>query len=1102
MRHRNHKILGSASGMLFGLAVAFCTAASAQDRMFFTGIVEENSDTATPQVLLIWGPFENQIPDEITGFRLYRRTPPGVGGFTLIAETSRALATVPEIEGLFTEAGEGVRRRDIQDWAFMDSDGAAVTGTAVYQHVHDVLSRTPIDEDYNPLHQIIFPRMNANVARSIGLAYFDRTALSGTAYEYMLTGLVGSSETKPLGKTQVDTTAEDILPAPIKFDQILVGGCDAIGRGIDDRRVHFSWDLSPAPEFIRERILTYGYDIYRADSDLGLLPEDIRNMAISNTLHPGLTRINEIAIIASGAPPTEGRDSFLAIDEGDIDNFDYLQRGRTYFYYLVCRDLSGKYSRAAGPLEARVPDSLAPPAPWAVRTEEIKDAVTPSIPRLQIVWEEMNKANWIRQYGSGRTFANAPPYAKSTELYFVPKGTVAMDRANHREVDLDVATYCILSFDTREGAQNWGVDTDGDKWPDNVEEDIGTDRCDGTSHPAGNPPELIAEIPVGDLTSLRTLKNGQKQRFFVDTTPTPNNMVWWYKIYAIDEFGNQSPLSPPIRGVLFDRDQPDVNAGICRDVCVYSLIPSTACSPTSGIPIQILDTTSNAVASTARAYLRCEKEGRDERAPPTVNYLLLAEREFREKKADFRILDLEDQCNKVCPDDPLIPQKGVAQYVVRCYDANGRLLGTSDPFSGNICVPDPIRCFELREDCRCRPVGPGEVLLPSDPLEICVELQPGCRARIFHELNGNMTPFKTILATGAIVQDYCETLDLRAIVPSGACIGVRVFSKNNVGSPIHYLNCFLLPPLSGGKPDRPLMHSVDPSGMEDAPEFTVRWAAQEEGLSAFVLQMDCDGLVRYKTYWISDPELSYSNGLYKVVLDLNLATELNVDCCIRVRALDKVLTSSDWSEVLCETWETEPPDALPWPPVPETPRGEDFFAYYLTKFPYPRPVLVLSGDLGPLIPPECLSPIPGKGFSEGFLQPILFFCPGICDQLRAANRFGEFIVYRQKMGEDFVQVGPLVDTFWCFREKAQGTIKERLDDPYIYLTNPPVVNIEPPPIRPDVDGLRLIYADPYPCKFGETYRWQLVVVDPMTGEGVSVHYSNWLTITPLMPPAK
>ncbi|MCE7909141.1 MAG: hypothetical protein DYH02_12360, partial [Candidatus Omnitrophica bacterium COP1] len=106
---------------------------------------------------------------------------------------------------------------------------------------------------------------------------------------------------------------------------------------------------------------------------------------------------------------------------------------------------------------------------------------------------------------------------------------------------------------------------------------------------------------------------------------------------------------------------------------------------------------------------------------------------------------------------------------------------------------------------------------------------------------------------------------------------------------------------------------------------------------------------------------------------------------------------------------------------------------------------------------------------------------------------------RQEEGKDFVQVSPLIDTFWCYRTDSRDPLglivsTETLDDPYIYLAGPMPAFIQPPAIRPQVDGLRLVFADNYPCKRGTKVRYQVMVVDPTTGEGTAMHYSNWLNI--------
>lgn len=1069
--------------------------AIAEDRLYFTGMVEKNLLTGTNQVLLVWGPLEQSIPSDITAFRLYRR--PAIGSFALIGEISRTLVDVPTMQTFFEEPGEELRLQDIQAWAD-GASGGTVSGSAVYPYLHGILSATPGSPDYNPIRNVFLSRMNLDVARSLGLAYIDRSIIVVGNYEYMITGVAGTTETLPLGKTVVNSSVDDVLPSPNDFEQVFVGGCSLIGRGIDDRRIHFRWDVPEQPENLRLRILTYGYDIYRSETNLGLGPNDLRAMQLAGTFNPALTKVNQQPIIVAGQAPTEGRESFLAIDEGNPSNFEFLERGLTYYYYLVARDLTGKYSQSTLVLEAMVPDSMPPPAPWGVRAEEIKDPIVTTTPRIQLVWDEINTANYLRQYGTKKTFLTPPAYAAPSELYYVPEGEPPFAR-NYRETDLDFTQYLVFRFSTQEEAQSWGADSDLDYWPDEIEDASGTDKCDSANHPAGNPPQLAAIVNQSDATSLRTLQNGIKQRFFIDATPMPDNHVYWYRLIAIDQFDNQSPLSPPVRGVLWDRTQPEPVTSVIVERCTYRVKRRDDCPrDNQNSRFRFYDVTKSQKSAKVCLYEVCAERESPPGTKPGDRLILIMCREMIRGEAFIAVKDLERYCESLCGDRGTQGRR----FVVRYYDEKGSILASSEYFFAVLCQFEVPMCFELIEFCEPGPNHPGETLDPNEPIDVCVQLEPGERARVFHELNGKMTAFDQILApvTAASAQIYCLTADLTAIVPAGACIGVRVFSKNNVGSYIKYLNCVNLPTT---EPEAPLMHSVDPAGTAALPRFFVRWAAQSEGLSAFVLSQEKNGSIKYETYWINDPNLKYNNGLYEVEVNLNPATDLNQEFCYRARAVDKTLRGSPWSETLCGTWEKEPGDHLTWPPVPETPVGSGILTYFLNVDAYAQPILVLSDDLTDSLNLfercEVRMPPCRDTKEKPCLQSIPFNCVGICDQLRAANKFGKFIVFRQEQGNDFVQVSPLIDTFWCYRQTSKnpnGAIisMEHLDDPFIYLTSPLINFIFPVSIRTEVSGLRLVFADNYPCKRGTKIRYQVMVVDPGTGEGTAMHYSNWLDI--------
>ena len=69
-----------------------------------------------------------------------------------------------------------------------------------------------------------------------------------------------------------------------------------------------------------------------------------------------------------------------------------------------------------------------------------------------------------------------------------------------------------------------------------------------------------------------------------------------------------------------------------------------------------------------------------------------------------------------------------------------------------------------------------------------------------------------------------------------ACLGLRVFSKNHVGSAMLYLPCV---PVKSAPPEAPLIEGVFSNGSETAPTFEVRWSAQREG----------DLCLHHQSYW-------------------------------------------------------------------------------------------------------------------------------------------------------------------------------------------------------------------------------------------------------------
>jgi len=186
--------------------------------------------------------------------------------------------------------------------------------------------------------------------------------------------------------------------------------------------------------------------------------------------------------------------------------------------------------------------------------------------------------------------------------------------------------------------------------------------------------------------------------------------------------------------------------------------------------------------------------------------------------------------------------------------------------------------------------------------------------------------------------------------------------------------------------------------------------------------------------------------------------------------------------------------------------ADQLTAFYMETAPDEKdegvPVIVLSEDLSARLTAE----------NSGCVDDLIN-CPGadpkipcldgtgqsvngcrLCDLARSSMLLDHFIVYRQVEGEDFIQVGPLVEKIHCVIDDT-GTVRvDTLDDPFVYL-----IDIKSGAVAGGVDpagvtGARLIFRDRYPHMIGSRVRYKVLLIDPGTGEIKQVQESNWVEI--------
>ncbi len=1052
--------------LILGVIITAGTA-FAGNMLYFGGFSTQNSATGNMDVLIVWGELEGSIPETVTGFNVYRKPyTPGdfsTTGATLLDGVNSVAGNTTAIDSIFNEPGEALQKNDVMELM------TSMTGEEITDGIFaDRLSLILANSEFK---KFLLSRFSRNIARLLGKAYVDRNPGSGE-FTYFIKGILsGGGETKPLGMTTVNTSSETVLPVPDDFRQVLAVDCSELNKGIDHERVHFNWNLPASPEMMALNTMIYGYDIYRSETGGDL---DLRTGIPSH-----LTKVNPLPVVVAGNSAESGPDAYLAYDDGGaMDNGDGLNGGDTRYYYLVARDLTGRYSETAGPIEVVIPDKKAPVMPWNVHTQRREIDVTGTMtPMMVVLWDQINPVNYIKNYGRNRSVCTS----SNKEICLVenPK-QCGVNRPFC--VDIDVQRYLVYRFDSFENARNWGTDSDGDLWPD----DVDSDPCD-PKIPGGVPGQIIARIDQDEPVSTETLGIGKKINMFIDTTPAADNTVFWYRVSAVDAAGNQSPLSPPQRAALWDRTQPEVNAVLSIERCDYTATYSGCTAPADpDARLIVKDTTGN--AKWFELYETC-RTGAQITSP--VRMLYRGKMEGDEATITSSDLGNYSESTSSCNSKTI-------HYIVRFYNSTIQYLGESEAFH----LPDFLSgfggCVTLSRACSYVEYTPYDTLIPAvipgEPLDVCATLKPGESARILRKTGGKMTPLKTIANNTDTGAKICETIDVTGIVATNACMGVRVMSPNGVGSKITYFHCV---PVLAGPPEKPIMEKVEKNGTEAEPSFNVTWSAQSEGIAAFTVEkVSENGGAGYETFWDLTPDPA--TGQFTCTMAVDPST-IDEKWCFKVRAMDKILQLSDWSGEKCKVWNTPvETESLKWPSVSPMADAGTVTAFVVAGENIP--VIDLSGDLVQALTdyePHCADTksydIPDCSEAGTCFTEATFNCD-MCGLIKSWNRLGKFVVYRQEENKPFVQVSPLVSTFHCFLFNSPT---RALQDPMVFMQHygaGSVATVSEGSVSDIEETTRLIFADWYPHKSGSKVRYKVVSFGSSSGEPEREYTSGWLTM--------
>jgi len=823
---------------------------------------------------------------------------------------------------------------------------------------------------------------------------------------------------------------------------------------------------------------------------------------------PGYERVNNEPILISGNASHEilhedvgswnpGFSQFM--ETPDLLLSAGLEPGDSRLYYLVPRDFTGNYGDTVG-IIVTVPDSDAPPAPWAVRSvEHVGNPLTTVDDELFISWDQVDVLGYHRRHQHGRVYCNLNTARLDQELRFVPEGKNCDDHPNF-VVDLDVDHYLVYRFENQHEAGQF-TDTDGDgrsdrgeRIPANVTDSdltrttIGT-ACNSASFPtvAVTPNRLVEKVLASTATSRAS---GRKVLEFHDPTPSTNKgQVYWYRLASVDSSGNLSGLSSPVRGFFPDSDLPPrINPSTItfgREICTYQVIQTETFFEFA------VDQTRD--ADSVRVDCGEPVSGGGPLFSTTFPIVTLA-------SGDAGVEPNTEQC---------------AQLTQNCRDltmsvdylqGGQSLAGLSSYAQFSNCPTSKTSVNTvLQEDCgQLITIKPGDVV--GKPT-LNVPIPAGMCLNIYRDYNGKTHHYKTICPPQTL-----QSPDLAGLGGNQVCLSLAYQNQNNEVGPKYALPCFIQPP--SGPPDAPQPVVIAFPG---AASSEISWMPPEAQVIGTLVEWyrdgDAPGSTSGGSEFFAHPGQGTNEGIIKKSIPI-IAEPAGVDWeelwCFRLRSVGKPLsgstdgTLSEWSAVRCDVRVPAGavlPNYIPWPKIPTPPLGDELFDLYLQGDGLPvvrmsdAPVLFSGQCEYESAPTNCIIGNKQTCLSKA-RAAVIGLCGDFCSSLRAsmADKMN-FVVYRQSTDNvadalsysEYVQVSPLVNELRCDTAISQSASPQgTLLDPYFSLVD---FTLSPP--DRNWDGLRMIYVDNAPHIGGRWYRYQFVYFG-VDGEIIKERLSAWV----------
>lgn len=589
-------------------------------------------------------------------------------------------------------------------------------------------------------------------------------------------------------------------------------------------------------------------------------------------------------------------------------------------------------------------------------------------------------------------------------------------------------------------------------------------------------------LPEGYITDIP--QPAADNPFFLDTTiniAQHENQAFWYCVSAFDAAGNESALSPPFRGVIFDKQPPGAPPTV--DVCTLITLCDLFLESVTPEPNRIPETRGNLVVELIIARrdsntspLRIVVERITQTIASTVNLPPVIEAIFDGPyPADEKL---------VIPDEfPKPPRTVRVYYQVTVWGGDvepcamyqipdAKWFDFYDRYLLEGISMTALLSLSTETYYRCRPGQVGT--LPHDPFDDTGRPRP-----VTFQVPQADDAVGVILYRSPDCDNYFPVAEQRFnganqltledyFTPSQGgriCYGVRYFDENNNRGPIFYIPTqFLFPSLPDSNVT-PSMISATPLGDETAPSFQLKWFGSNVGLAGFRIEMATTDKFEGKlaTFTLSPDDYSFDaeDNEFETVIDredeaTNAKIQINQKYFIRAVALRQNGEERVSNNSLPFLWAADvtPHEHPAWPIRPLPPTDSKLKAGWMPAIvaaeptPFSYGVVLWIGTLD----------FSGRKETnaEYFIKP-------------------PFIVYRKRLdlpGRTYVQISPLIDSISApYRDVPQ--------DPFV-ISRAGTFDPDHFPELANTPGI--FYLDTTDLILGAKYEYKIVKLDPNTGE--------------------